>query len=209
MRGVILGTGPSLSKVADELREMQAAGKVMLFGMNNSFNDFDLDVWLACDPLWHKHNGKVEIRGDQWHWDWEICEKYGYEYIEGRWLDGLSTDPDYISYGHSSGWQCLNLARHYHAAGKISDEILLCGYDMTYRPGEPRHYFSGVSDVAGEYPEPLRKWSLFDKPDRTGLLYDYRHIAEQCNRGEIPPILNCTPGSAMKWFPFAEIADFR
>jgi len=203
MIGVILGTGPSLARVADQLRAMKAAGKVMLFGMNNSYEDFDLDCWLACDPAWHKLNGKIELECDQWHWDKDICSRYGYRHIPGLWLDGLSTDPDFISYGHSSGWQCLNLAVHYGCS-----PILLCGYDMTYRAGEPRHYFKGLSDVPGEYPEPLRKWSLFDKPDQTGLLYDYRHIAEQCNRGEIPPILNCTTGSAMQWFPFAQIADF-
>jgi len=200
---VILGTGPSLAPVADQLRELKAAGKVMLFGMNNSYKDFDLDVWLACDPAWHKHNGKVDLDCDQWHWDKDICDRYGYRHKPGLWLDGLSTDKDYISFGHSSGWQCLNLAVHYGC-----DPILLCGYDMTYRKGEARHYFKGLSDVAGEYPQPLRKWSLFDKPDKTGLLYDYKHIADQAERGEIPPVYNCTPGSAMTWFPFAQIADF-
>lgn len=201
--GVILGTGPSLALVADQLRELKAAGKVMLFGMNNSYQDFDLDVWIACDPAWHQHNGQVKIDADCWHWDKGICDQYGYRYIEGVWLDGLSTDPDLISFGHSSGWQALNLALHYGC-----DPILLCGYDMSYPAGKPRHYFTGLSDTRGEYPLPLQKWSLFDKPDKTGLLYDYRHIAAQCNRGEIPPILNCTHGSAMTCFPFAEIADF-
>lgn len=204
MIGVILGTGPSLSLVADELRQLKADGKVMLFGMNNSYKDFDLDVWLACDPKWHEVNGQVTLDCDQWHWDKGICEKYGYKHIPGLWLPGLSTDPDYISFGHSSGWQCLNLA----AVQYRCEMVLLCGYDMTYREGEKRHYFTGLSNVDGEYPEPLRKWSLFDKPDKTGLLYDYAHIADQCRRGEVCPIVNCTENSAMSCFEMGQISDF-
>ena len=201
--GVILGTGPSLADVADELRELKAAGKVMLFGMNNSYKDFDLDVWLACDPKWHEINGQVDLDCDQWHWDKDICKRYGYKHIPGLWLDGLSTDSDYISFGHSSGWQCLNLAVHYGC-----EPILLCGYDMSYTAGKPRHYFTGLSDMAGEYPDALRKHSLFLKPDGSGLLPNYAHIAEQCNAGEIPPVINCTRGSAMTCFPFGKIADY-
>lgn len=205
MIGVILGTGPSLADVADDLRDAQAAGKVMLFGMNDSYKDFELDVWLACDPKWHQVRGKISLEYcDQWHWDADICAEHGYKFIRGEWLPGLSLDPKVISFGHSSGWQCLNLALHYGC-----DPILLCGYDMTYRKDEPRHYFKGVSDVDGEYDGELRKWSLFDKPDKTGLLYDYKHIADQQDRGELPcKIINCTPRSAMKWFPMGTIKDF-
>jgi len=201
MIGVVIGTGPSLSDVADELRQLKAAGRVKLFGINNTYKDFDLDVWIACDPTWHAHYGQVCGDFDKWHWDAEICHKYGYEFVSGVWLDGLSLDKTKLSLGHSSGWQALQLAVHYGC-----DKILLVGYDMTYREGESRHYFS-LSDVKGEYPEPLRKWSLFDKPDKTGLLYNYKHIADQCERGELPPIINCTPRSAMHWFPIMPLTE--
>ena len=226
MIGVILGTGPSLADVADDLRDAQADGKVMLFGMNDSHNDFNLDVWIACDPKWHEMRGPIHLANcDQYHWCPDICKAGGYRHIKSSWWEGhapavrrsyqpahkdpLRTDPGWISLGHSSGWQCLNLAVHYHMADIISGPILLCGYDMTYREGEPRHYFKGVSDVDGEYDGELRKWSLFDKPDKTGLLYDYKAIADQLTRGELPcKIINCTPRSAMKWFPIRELKEF-
>jgi hypothetical protein len=201
MIGVVIGTGPSLSDVADELRQLKAAGRVKLFGINNTYKDFDLDVWIACDPTWHAHYGQVRGGFDKWHWSRDICETYGYKFVEGVWLDGLSLDKTKLSLGHSSGWQALQLAVHYGC-----DKILLVGYDMTYREGESRHYFS-LSDVKGEYPAPLRKWSLFDKPDKTGLLYNYKNIADQCNRGELPPIINCTPRSAMHWFPIMPLTE--
>jgi hypothetical protein len=198
---IVIGTGPGLLPVADLVREQK--GKRLLFGINNTHQDFPLDVWIACDPAWHSHYGKVEGDFDKWHWDEAICNQHGYRHIPGKWLDGLSTDPSCISYGHSSGWQAINLAVHYGVS-----RILLVGFDMTYRKDEPRHYFDGLSDEGGEYPEPLRKASKFDKGMNDGLLWDYRHIAKQCERGEIPSIINCTPGSAMKWFPIRHLSDF-
>jgi hypothetical protein len=79
--------------------------------------------------------------------------------------------------------------------------------------GEPRHYFNDLSDQAGEYAKPLRKFSLFDKSPQgkpgEGLLFDYMHIAEQVRRGECHEIINCTPRSAMdeRWFPIARFQD--
>jgi len=206
---VVIGTGPSLNDCADLLRDMQGRGKAFLLGCNDTWQDFELDCWLACDPDWHKINGPVFLEYcDQWHWNEDICRAGSYRHIEGRWADGLSTDPGWISFGHSSGWQLLNLAVHYNRWGRVGAPILLVGFDMTYDNAPERHYFTGVSDVDGEYPEPLRKQSLFAKPDGTGLLYDYKHIANQCERGEIPQIINCTPKSAMEWFPIRELKDY-
>lgn len=210
MLGVVIGTGPSLASHMDEVHELGQRG-ALLFGVNNTFKDFDLDHWIACDPAWHRHYGPVVGPEFCWHWDAGICERFGYRYIEGRWFDGVSPPgSDWISYNHGSGPQALNLAVHH------CDEILLVGHDMTYRSGEPRHYFSGLSDKEGEYPEALRKHSPFQKPKRPGgahpdgdgILYNYKHIAEQAERGEIPPIYNCTPNSAMTWFPMRKLSDY-
>lgn len=163
--------------------------EIDFFGVNNTFKDFPLKAWIACDPAWHHHFGKIEGDFDKWHWDKEICRKYGYEYIEGRWGDGLSTDKSYIHYGHSSGYQALNLAVHY---GYTS--IYLAGYDMRYDLGA-RHYFDGLSPDAGEYPEKLRKYSTFD-----GLIKCYETIAVQ---KDLPcKIYNMTEGSALRGFEF-------
>jgi len=182
----------------------------MLFGINDTYRAFNLDAWIACDPAWHNHRGKIDIPYcDQWHWDKDICQRGGYEHIEGVWKDGMglwTKDTSKITLGHSSGWQALNLAHHYVTWGLCSGPILLCGYDMTYRAGEPRHYFKGVSETAGEYDKVLRKWSLFDKAPQgkpgEGLLFNYKDIADQTDRHEI---INCTPRSAMRWFPVQDL----
>ena len=184
---VILGTGPSLEKQRDNLLRWRAENKVRLFGVNNTFNDFPLDVWIACDPKWHEHYGQVEGDFDKWHWDKGICEKYGYQHIEGRWGDGLSTDKSYIHYGHSSGYQALGLAAHYG-----HKEVYLAGFDM--EDAGKRHYFDDLSDDSGEYPEKLRKYSKF-----AGLIECYETVWEQTDR---PVIFNMNPFSALRCFPF-------
>ena len=142
---VILGTGPSLADQAEAIRN----SGFKLFGINNTFNDFDLDVWIACDPTWHEVYSPIEGNFDKWHWDKGICQRYCYNYIEGRWGDGpnkcsgLSHDPSYIAYGHSSGFQALGLAVHYGC-----DPIYLAGYDMNY-DSDNRHYFTDLSDKGG------------------------------------------------------------
>lgn len=201
---IILGTGPSLAQQMFHVKQLQEQGKAALYGINNTFRDFDnLHTWIACDPAWHEHYGRINLPGTrQVHWDEKICRRYGYECVPGEWLPGLSTNKGSISFGHSSGWQALNLAAHDCEKGDI---ILLCGYDMAYRDGEARHYFGDLSGDVGEYPEPLRKWSKFDKGPNDGLLWDYRNIARQMRLGEVPPIYNCTLDSAMKWFPFWDL----
>lgn len=160
--------------------------------MNNTFNDFDLDVWIACDPQWHAGFSPVHGDFDKWHWSPAICKKYGYQYIEGRWGPGLSVDQSFIHYGHSSSYQALNLAVLYGCG-----PIYLAGFDMNYEAGKPRHYFNGLSDVGGEYPQDLRKWSTFD-----GLIKGFETIGAQ--RG-LPMIYNATQGSQLRCFPFKEL----
>jgi len=192
---VIVRTQPNIYPA--HFREQGA----LLFGCNNTFEDFALDCWLACDPLWHEHYGKVEGPFDKWHWSQEICDKYGYKHVAGIWFDGLwMADKSKISLGHCSGHQLLNLAANQYGC----DPILLVGHDFKYEAGKPRHYFN-LSDVAGEYPPELRKWSQFKKPDGNDLMATYKKIANQEGR---PEIVNCTPGSALKHFPMGTLERY-
>jgi len=218
--GIVIGTGPSLAKDADLVRQLKADGKVQLFGINNTFQDFDLDVWIACDPAWHKHYGRVECDFDKWHWDAAICNDYGYRYVEGVWIvDGNAyprseyltppgdagglwmQDKSRISLNHCSGAQLLNLACNQYAC----ETVLLVGHDFHYDAPQ-RHYFDNLSETPGEYPQEIRKFSKFDKQGAGyDLLAVYKKIAEQDG---LPPIINCSPGSKLPWFPMGEIKDY-
>lgn len=195
---IIIGTGPSLNKQKADIIRLANDG-YMLFGVNNTYMDFDLDVWIACDPAWHEIYSPVKGNFDKWHWDRGICEKYGYRYIEGRWGDGpnkckgLSTDKSFIYFGHSSAFQALGLAVSVYGASKC----YLAGYDMHYQGA--RHYFRGLSKENGEYPQALRKYSGFD-----GLISCYETIPRE--NPELK-IFNCTKGSALTCFPFVDLED--
>ena len=218
MIGVILGTGPSLAQSAPMVRELKKRG-ARLYGVNNTFRDFDLDSWVACDPAWHAHYGQVTGDFEKWHWDKSICLKYGYMWVKGVWMvDGAAyprdqyvtppgpcgglwlKDKSAISLNHCSAAQALNIAVH-----DGCDPILLIGHDFHYN-GPQRHYFNGLSNECGEYPHYLRKFSAFDKQGfGDDLLAVYKKIADQEGR---PNIINCTPGSALPWFPMGELEEW-
>jgi len=201
MLGIVLGTGPSLTQSKPDIERLQSQG-ALVFGVNNTYRDFRLNVWIACDPKWHEHYGKVEGPFDKWHWSEEICSRFGYHYVEGIWHDGLwLKDKTKISLNHCSGAQALNIAAHYGC-----NPILLVGHDFKYEEGKPRHYFNDLSDKAGEYPQALRKYSLFDKKGQgDDLLAVYKRISETPG---IPRIVNCTPNSALPWFEMGDLSDF-
>jgi hypothetical protein len=204
-KGLIVGTGPSLRGVAHLIPEFDG----LVFGCNNTYQDFKLSVHLSCDPKWHERYSPISPEwGDFacWHWDKGICDKYGYRYVEGVWVDGLYLGPENkISLNHCSGAQLLNLAAGNQYA---CDEIILVGHDFKYPPGVPRHYFTGLSDTDGEYVPELRKWSLFDKRKHGGgndLRMVYKKIAETPG---LPRIINCTPDSALPWFEMGNFGDY-
>jgi len=217
MRGLIVGTGPSLRPMLPLLRRF----KGLVFTCNNTFEDVRTDVWLACDPAWHRYYSPVRGDFDRWHWDASICNDYGYRYVRGVWMvDGVAysrdehntppgpvgglwlDDKSSISLNHCSGAQLLNLACNQYECS----EVILIGHDFHYPEGQPRHYFNDLSETPGEYPAKLRKFSLFDKQGKgDDLLAVYKRIAVQEGR---PEIINCTPGSALKHFPMGNLADY-
>jgi hypothetical protein len=199
-------TGTDLAAVA----ALRRANKLRVFAMNNTFEDYKgaIDVFTACDPAWWTHYGErlnehkyQSSQGsfEAWHWDEHTCKRWGLYHVPGKWGDGLSLDPSYIHYGHSSSYQLLNLAVLYGCT-----RILLLGFDMSYPRGKPRHYFNSLSEHDGEYPAALRKWSSF-----TGLLACFKTIAEQAEKLRTFEIINCTPMTAMSWFPIRRLEDIE
>lgn len=193
---VILGTGPGLT---DKTTKIVIKGynfkKWKLFGVNNTWQIFHLDVFLACNPNYWDHywsKGLCNTASEKWTWDKETAKKYNVNYIEGKWEPGLSTDPNYIHYHHGSGPQIVNIALHYGIT-----RMLLAGWDMHY--GEKRHYF-------GEYPEPLLHFpKTGPQGAMVGLIKEMETIRPEDYGIEI---INCTPDSAMKCFPFGRLEDY-
>jgi len=206
--GVIIGTGPSLTE--EQLRTVLSArsqNRCRVFGVNNALMAAPfLDVHLACNIEWwdhyHDHSAVQWTAARKWTWDKHTADKYGLRHVPGRWGEGFSTDPEFIHYGHSSGFQIMNLAYHYGIR-----TMILIGYDMRYlpgydrnqrNPGEGRHYF-------GEYPKNLQHWpKVGPGGEFTGLLRVFRTIDREALGVRI---INCSPGSALDFFENAELKD--
>lgn len=201
---IVIGTGYSLLSQMDIVRD----SGFRLFGVNNTFDDFDLDVWIACDEAWHECFSPVEGDFDKWHWDGDICARHGYEYIQGCWSGGstghvnrwkrnrdghaISLDPDWISLNHGSAPQAINLAVLYGC-----DPILLVGHDFHYDAPQ-RHYF-------GEYPKQLQKFSKFHKDSGDDLEAVYQRMAQT---PDLPTIVNVSPGTKLAAFPKGRLEDY-
>jgi hypothetical protein len=151
------------------------------------------EVMYGCDDRWwNVHEGCPDFRGEKWsaHGDAqnndkrEVARKYGVRLLAGAAGRGFSYDPCLIHYGDNSGFQTLNLA------------ILMCHRPATlvlvgFNMGGPGHFF-------GDHPPGLTnqqnyaKWvHHFDKAAKT-----------------LPPdvkIINSTPDSMLKCFPFLEL----
>jgi len=204
---VIIGTGPSLTvEQLERVRYARQQNQCRVFGVNNAVMVTPLDVHMACNIEWWDHYKDSaalrDSKADKWTWDKATADRYGINYIPGKWGDSFSTDPGYIHYGHASGFQILNLAYHYGARN-----FILIGYDMRYLPGydrakhkagQGRHYF-------GEYPKALQHWpKVGPNGEFTGLLKVFRTIDTDALGVRI---INCTPDSALDFFETAELDE--
>ena len=197
MRAVIVGTGPSLTPEAIRLVNNSSLPR---FGCNLAFRDVKLDAFYANNKaFWHYYGDEViQHDFDMWTYEKEVSLKYGVRHIEGKWAPGLSTDPNYIHWGHGSGYELLGIAYHYGVR-----EFVLIGYDLKYnsdydgfkkQAGGDRHYF-------GEYPPELQHWTKYNigpNGELNGLLELYRTI-------EGVRIINCSPGSALDFFEVGDL----
>lgn len=207
MRAIIAGTGPSLT--AEAIAQINLS-RLPVFGCNNTYQVLHLRALLACNPEWwdYYYPRDAQLRlgtFGKWTWDKPTADKYGLARIRGEWGDGLSTNPDVIHYGHSSGYQLINLALHHGVT-----EFVLIGYNLRYPEG-----YSGFKQVAGgdrhyfgEYPQALQHWTKFNmgaNGELNGLLNCYRTI----NPDDYGiRIINCSPGSALDFFENGKLDEW-
>jgi len=210
--GVIIGTGPSLTaEQLDYIAEARALDACRVFGVNNAFQCAPyLDVLMSCNVEWWDYYADdaqfMEFRErfdcDLWTWDKPTAKLQDVNHVWGKWGDSFSTNPDFIHYGHSSGFQILNLAYHYGVR-----EFILVGYDMRYLPGyDRRHRKAGAGrHFFGEYPKELQHWpNVGPKGEFTGLLKVFKTID---TRALGVKIVNCSPDSALDFFETEELKD--
>jgi hypothetical protein len=189
--------------------------------VNLTYQATKLDVHYFCNREFFLHyyprdpvfRDAILDGMDVWTYHADLAERYHLNHVPGRWSGGkrrvtsLSTDPEYIHYGHGAGYEILGIA--YHMGCR---HFVLCGYDLRYPagydpvaklPGKGKRHFFGN----GEYPRELQHWpgrggNVAPDGSITGLLDCYRTI--DCDRLGLS-IINCSPGTALDFFEVGEI----
>lgn len=100
--------------------------------------------------------------------------------VSGDW--GFDPDPRFVRFGGNSGYQAVHIGIHTGAS-----RILLCGFDM-----HGGHFF-------GRHPEPLRN------PHENRFKSWVKRFRDLQDCGA--EIVNCTPDSALPWFPRMSLDD--
>lgn len=195
---VILGGGVSLTAAqVESCRDRQREGsKVRIVAINDGYRIAPwADVLYFCDDKWWQwHSKKVGP------WPGLIVRLAGglHDFGDPRIkvmrncdTSGLCTFRDGLNTGRNSGFQAINLAVHLGAK-----RILLLGYDMKPGPVEggriKMHWF-------GDHPGGTSP-SVFSQM----LPWFDSLVKPLAARGT--EIFNCTPGSALRAFPRADLA---
>lgn len=193
-RVFLLGGGPSLNDIDESLLEGQN-----VIGVNNAWGKpvknergvtthyeprpYVQFVWFGDDRWW------------KWHREWLrsfegriFCCRESLHGADGRVhavykgkAEGIDTRANHVSWNRSSGACAINFAYHLGF-----DEIVLLGYDMRRVNDVPNWHDDHVAPNKNPYPR---------------FLLPFQAIARDAKELGLT-IINATPDSAIKWFPF-------
>lgn len=185
-RVIVAASGPSLTT---EVAAICGGEKVL--AVNDAVRLFPkAEVLYSCDAAWWEFNKFMpEFRGERWtshsispkNSKTAFDKRTDMKIIEGKNGIGFSRDPKFIHYGNNSGFQAVNLAILFGAI-----EIVLVGFDMKKKENKT-HFF-------GEHTAPLRATHSF-----TSWINNFSEAAKRLNSVRI---INSTPDSALKCFPY-------
>jgi hypothetical protein len=177
----VLASGPSMSPaVADAVR---AAG-LLAIAVNNTVQ---LAPWAemlyAADEEWwwhpsSPHKAFAGIKAS-------VAQVPGVQRLVITGSTGFDPEPGHIRTGGNSGYQAVHIAAQLGAA-----RILLCGFDMRGDSGADHwhgHHAHGLRETG---PGTYARW----RDNFATLVQPLAALGVQ--------VINCTPGSALQWFPF-------
>jgi len=199
---VLIACGPSVTKAQIQtIKNAFYAGNCRVMVVNRAYEiaPFADAMYAADEAFWTAH---IEIVRDThipllFCAERHPCEKWGLWWTPGpegeangsaaagHMAIGISEDPSYIHFGLHSGFQALNVAFHLGAK-----RIVLVGYDAHHNGGKHFHE---------DHPEPMQNAAA---PHM--WLTPYTQAAPQLIAKGVE-VINCSPGSAIRNFPFATI----
>lgn len=190
LTAVVMASGYSLSdEQLEHVRQARAANLCRVITVNTTFRRAPwADVAYAGDTLWwskHAAEAKKAFTGELWTQDNVAAARFSLKRVRGAPRDGLGTHE--IHQNGNSGAQALNLAYLWGA-----NPILLLGFDMKEGPNGEKHHHP-------DHPKPLIQKQLFGE-----WIHKLRKVADDLKKRDIR-VINCTPGSALPWFPMSDI----
>ena len=186
---VIVASGPSLTLDQVELVETSRARTI---AVNSSYARFEHapDVVYACDLLWWRAYADAVCKrfpdAARWTQERAAAEQFQLKYVRHESRDGLGKKA--LRTGGNSGHGALNLA---YLLG--CRRILLVGFDMRLGPNGEKHWHP-------DHPKPLVQGQQFQE-----WRHKFRVIAKDLEAEKVT-VINCTPGSALEYFPKSDLA---
>lgn len=189
MTVLCLGSGPSLTEVdvsyamarVDHTIAINTTGRMAL----------DADLLYYCDSKWWRwHGDELWVRAFQARnaivkgslHSRECNRAIGIRNIALTKPNSFEERTDRLAHGRNSGYAVIHLAAHLGAK-----RIILLGYDMGFKAGQPSHHHGGHPDAQkpSVYSVMLKEWPSIVQPLK--------------DRGI--EVINCTPESALQVFP--------
>lgn len=182
---VIVGTGPSLNQ--QQVDYCKDKAKVIVIN-----NAYELAPWAdhlhACDVKWWRwhHEDACKFEGVKTCLEDPAAEYPGVNLLNNTGLDGYDERPWCCRTGSNGGYQGVHIAMHYGCK-----KILLIGFDHRI-VNDKSHYFGDHRDgIRSNYDNWHWRWvKLKNEADRRGV-----------------EIINCTPSSGLRVFPFGNIEE--
>lgn len=191
---VVIASGPSLTD--QQVGVVENDNRCMSIVTNTSYRKcLAPDVVFGVDFLWWKLNlaavkDAYRLSGSPpklWTQDRAAAERFGLRWTRPASRDGLGRGV--IHTGGNSGYAAINLAYLFGAR-----RILLLGFDMQAGPKGEKHWHP-------DHPKPLVQHQQFNE-----WAHKFKRLAEEL-RDEGARVVNCTPGSALPWFPMGKIEE--
>lgn len=199
----VLGSGPSMSTaVAEQIRgrcraiavNNQGVATVDAKGKQRPALAPWADVLYAADRLWWQNNREqaekfAGIKATvlpNGHRDM-VVHVSDARVLGNGGAQGFDDRPDHVRTGWNSGYQAVHMAAHFGVK-----RILLCGFDMHAKQGEHWH---------GDH-----RWRKGHESRYSLFVNAFTAVAPEYSKRGIE-VLNCTPGSALKCFPMADLEE--
>lgn len=161
---VVLGGGSSLTQSdVDYVR-----GKARVIAVKEAYQLAPwADCLYGCDAkFWRFYHGVPEFAGLKYGLDDETNPPEPWpdlQILRNTGTDGLELDPTGLRTGYNSGYQAVQLARHFGAA-----KIVLLGFDMWRGPNGQQNWFGWhPNHLESPYPIFLQAFASIAEPLKT------------------------------------------